>query len=224
MFSRRERFAVGRRANKKKQTKPVSLKQAESNLSDVVTKDHKTVSYLRKVIKATERYNDNTFAGNATATSGNMNILNGLILGDTNGQRDGTSITMTKLEMRGHIYANATSNVAHVRFIILYDKQNNGATPVTNDFLQSTDPDAFRNINNISRFKVLYDKSFVVSTYEPKKLVKTINLKGKKTNYNTSNGGNAGDIVTGGLWCIYLSDLAANYPTIDLHCRLWYNM
>ncbi len=54
-----------------------------------------------------------------------------------------------------------------IRLIIVQDKQANGAAPTvsgTGGLLESANYQAFNNLNNKSRFRVLYDKTFTLNT------------------------------------------------------------
>lgn len=195
---------------------------------EIATKVVKTESKLRKVarlVKGERRYVDINIAAGQANTTGSVNLCNGMNMGDTNGFRLGTDITMTFMKVKGHIYS-ASSTVANVRLLLVYDKQTNAATPTVNDILTSTDPNAMRNNNNAKRFKILFDKSWAISATNvfPKRFDTNIKLGQLNTHYNTSNVGTIADIVTGSLFWVYLSDVVAgaNDPSIDLHSRLWY--
>jgi hypothetical protein len=171
------------------------------------------------------RYKDTTINASPSST-GLVTGLPFFILGDTNGERDGTSVTLRRLQIRCSLAA-ANVTFAFVRILVLYDKQANAATHLVNDYLQATDVNAFTNINNKRRFIKIWDKVYKVGfdNGNPNQFNKIINLKNKKVFYNTSNNGTVADVVTGNLTVVTLSNVAAgvNTPTMDLHTRLWYD-
>lgn len=86
-------------------------------------------------------------------------------------QRIGRQLILKSLHIRGTIRLeanNAPSNATDsVRILIVWDRQANGDSVQTNEFLQESfiggaivnnDIDAFKNMENSDRFKFLYDK------------------------------------------------------------------
>lgn len=93
--------------------------------------------------------------------------INLISAGTGESQRIGRKCKVTSIHLKGSIVfndvtdANTTSDI--VRVILYLDKQCNGATAAVADILdlgQTTDVYAFRNLQNSSRFRVLYDKSY----------------------------------------------------------------
>lgn len=129
-----------------------------------------------------KKYIDYTPANNAvawelTATGANpypnkiLNVtdacLNSCAQGDGPSDRDGNKITCKSLHIKGKICRFPEASFSHdpqVRVLIVVDQQNNGNPNPTNDLAQITN-DAilgFRDIEHISRYKVLWDKTFTI--------------------------------------------------------------
>lgn len=93
-------------------------------------------------------------------TTGDFELLNGLASGSDYNQRVGRRIEMDYLELKGDFFY-ASTTLAHpadmIRFLIVYDKQPNGAAPAVTDVLNGANADAFDNINNLGRFEILKD-------------------------------------------------------------------
>lgn len=196
--------------------------QAERAIATQVVKTDRKLKKVARLVHAEKRYKDIAPGAVNMLNTGTVTLLNGMQIGDQDGNREGTTLAMTYLAVKGQFYSVGGA-VANGRLMIVYDKQTNAAAPVVNDVLTACEPNTFRNNNTMKRFIVLYDKSVSISggnTY-PKRFDFGIPLK-KNTQFNTSNAGTVGDIVTGGLFAIWLSDLAASYPTIDFHARLFY--
>lgn len=131
---------------------------------------------------------------------------------------------------------NAQTDVAYHRFLVVYDRQSNGATPSITDVLQDVDQSnnltsgtslatAHLNMNNRERFVVLMDErkvlppiassapyftSPVVTTEDTFKIKRFIPLKMLETHYKADSSPSViGDVATGALIFIALSDKAA---------------
>lgn len=105
-------------------------------------------------------------------SKGNTNLsATGAILDDSlleiaagtgESNRIGRKITVKKISIRGFFKAataTASANTGNrCRIIVYLDKQANGATAAVGDILEDADINGFRNLTNVGRFYVLYDK------------------------------------------------------------------
>jgi len=201
---------VRKRAVQPKRTYPRSLVPTAS-------RGYRPNKIEQKVIdQAATSYNVNT--------SGVLLSLNIVNIGADFTQRIGRKICLTSVYIRGFVnIANAktqpptVSDVAaqHVRFLLLWDMQPNGAYPIVTDILASSSTNAPMNLNNRDRFKVIADKQFVFDPFifdtatstasctnqiKPFKLYKKLNLEAI---YNGSTGSVA-DITSGNLIAFWL--------------------
>jgi hypothetical protein len=90
------------------------------------------------------------------------NCLFGIGQGDEPNQRDGRKCTLTSIHIRAWFISEGTNDTV-VRFMLVQDKQTNGAQLDPNFVLQPTttssiDALAFRNLEYSSRFNVICDK------------------------------------------------------------------
>lgn len=110
----------------------------------------------------------------AAATFGNAVLLNGCIQGADIGQRIGNQILVKSLLVRGCVCVptGSESSVTFTeccRIMVVQDRQANGAMPTvldlfeTQEILSGTVSTWPMNLVNRSRFKVLYDKRFVLT-------------------------------------------------------------
>jgi len=162
--------------------------------------------------------------------------LNILRQGAASSQRIGRKVNMLSLTINGFLYRLASSDAQTLRMLVVYDNQTNGVQPVIQDIIggltSSGSPNAVNNtfqllnLNNKSRFAILYDKQMSVakavaqaaassgvaslgnmiapqSTPTNISIKKTINLRGAEVTFS-ANGGTVGDITTGGLYLIFL--------------------
>ena len=162
--------------------------------------------------------------------------------------RIGSRIELSSIQFRGYIDPVVTSPASHDigRVILFYDRQTNGVLPTTNDLLQNRDlagtatSSALSGINldNRDRFLVIRDQhiyfpetygavtptiasnntiskegynEFLVNIY--------VKLKGLTTQFK-ANAGNIGDIASGGLFLLFISQGTNNARNCTWTTRL----
>lgn len=85
-------------------------------------------------------------------------------------QREGREVLVTNFHIQGWLPGNPNFTIYH-RVVVLIDKQANGALPNASDVFVTTDTlgptalgqlNAYRNLDEITRFEILYDKKFAV--------------------------------------------------------------
>ena len=213
-----------RRASQPKRTYPRSL-------VPLASRGYRPNRVEQKVIDtAATSYNVNT--------SGVFLSLNIVNIGADMTQRIGRKICLTSVYIRGFVnIANAktqpptVSEVAaqHVRFMLLWDMQPNGAFPTVTDVLATSSTNSPLNLNNRDRFKILADRQYVLDAFlfdtatskasacnniKPFKLYKKLN---HETIYNGSTGAVA-DITSGNLLAFWLgSDPSALNGPVDFN-------
>lgn len=181
-------------------------------------------------------------AGTGVGTGGTMVLLNGLVEGPGFNQRVGRSCQMKSLQCVLH-WDQSTVSVANAanfqgRFMIIYDRQANGAMPALSDILLGTsatgttitDVQTFTNPNNFSRFRILASEEILLpgvgaggtqaatcfSQTDPMQGGKTAasmsqrfwKLKGLPVMYKGATSA-IGDIASGSLIAVFLSNYAA---------------
>lgn len=181
----------------------------------------------------------NTFTMNTTGT---VTCLNMISTGSSFFNRYGRRIALKSLHFHGIIQNNGNSNVnthEYLRFLIVYDRQANGALPALSDILQNTDQQANNttsvfsdlNLNNRERFLILrdYRKEFPMVTganapyypdgQTPYTLNEFIKLKDLLTHYKAdSSPAVIGDIATGSLLLVTVGSQAAGADAYKLQC------
>ena len=93
--------------------------------------------------------------------------LNGVKQGDGDSEREGRRITMCGLNIKGLLASSSISGVT-VRIAIVMDTQANKTAPQPADVWDdeatvALDICALRNLNNVRRFKILYDKRHTIN-------------------------------------------------------------
>lgn len=96
----------------------------------------------------------------AATTSGSVTLLNGMVLGTTqNGDRIGRDIYCKDLFLQGRMYSNAAATNNLVRVIIAVDNSPEDTIPTIADLLNEAFSTASYNVDNIARWKILFDQS-----------------------------------------------------------------
>ncbi len=109
---------------------------------------------------------DDAVVANTGAVTPSINLIP---QGVTEIQRDGRKCTITKIQWRCRVQLPETDAAADpaqgdtLRMIMFLDKQANGATAATLDFLESTDFQSYKNLANSSRFWTIFDKTVSIN-------------------------------------------------------------
>ncbi len=97
-----------------------------------------------------------------TGTITNLS-LNLIPQGTSESERIGRKCTIRSIEIVGDTGLNPTTNLSQVgdfnRIIVYIDKQCNGASAAVLDILRAADHLSFRNLAEIKRFRILWDKT-----------------------------------------------------------------
>lgn len=147
-------------------------------------------------------------AGNTTPTA--IYLLNGLVPGTGSAQRIGRQVIIKSLELRFSFSGGAADSFW--RYIVVLDKQANGAAPAITDLLVANALYSPKNLTYVRRFTILLDEIGSVETQATSESMKTFE-KYKRINYVTEfNAGATGtvtDIATGSLYMFVFGSNAA---------------
>ncbi len=188
-------------------SKALSVAYAVKRLVNVEFKHHNVVQQAQAV----------TDAGLIT----NLSLLS---QGDSSTTRDGGSVKFTSLRLSYMIGIHASATLSVVRVMIVHDKQTNQAQFTLADLLfDATIVDNILspyNINNASRFNVLYDKVHTLNIAGSSGMLqRTIHRKlNMKTRYD-ANVGDVTDLTQDSLSMIFISDQPTNDPNLSLNYR-----
>lgn len=172
---------------------------------------------------------ENTAASTAIVTA-TLQLLNGLVPGDSINQREGRQVQIQSIQMKFRGENDVTSagvdTRSTLRFIIAIDKQANAAAPAAADILDlssSSAVDAMRNLNNRKRFKILMDRRYAISSAGPANFVDEFYIKRANlcdTVFNAGTAGTIADITSGSIYLLYCSDTNITPPTVIAQTRL----
>lgn len=189
-----------------------------------------------------------TGATNTMSSTTVFQLLNNIRLGNDDYQRVGKEIKMKSLLLTAQVQDLRRTFNAHdwLRYMIIYDRQTNGAAPVITDVLQSVDINggvtsnvrSAKNENNKDRFKILLDQSYGIPNDGnggaleagqrttgsfPNTIKHYIKLQGLITKYLSDAGGIA-MIGSGSLYLVLLGNntLANSNYDFNFNARLTY--
>lgn len=185
--------------------------------------------FYRPPQSAPELKADDTTVSANFNTTGEVTLINGIARGDALNERIDRKIFLKSVYIHGYVFPTDTTGVAQaVRYLIVYDKQTNAATPAVTDILTSATPYAHLNLSNALRFKVLADETIGLSDatgtstdYKPIKCYRKINLP---QHFNNGDAGTVADITTGALFLVCVGSEAAGVTDAEgaMGCRVRY--
>lgn len=181
---------------------------------------------LKKVVNV--EFKDLVHNGSITPndSTGDVRAMGGINIdqGDTSSTRDGRSVKLTSWFMRAILYnsASATSDTT-VRMVLVHDKQVNQSLASASDIVENVGLTGLMNRDNADRFKVLFDKTFIL---KPSYSGEVANISFQKyiplnlhIKYDGTGGGIA-DITSNELLLFTVSNQATNTPTIAYRTRV----
>ncbi len=150
--------------------------------------------------------------------------LTNLSRGDDDTQRDGNQVRLKSIHIKGFLKQADNDARTIIRLVVVLDKQTNQAQATFSDiYADNTVGDAVispRNIDNMRRFNILWDKIITLDTDSSG--LKAFNFY-KKLNIPLRYDGNAGDITdltSNSIQFIQVSDEGTNLPLITFSARL----
>lgn len=148
-------------------------------------------------------------AGSSDVTSaGDWQLLNGVGTGTDYQLRTGRKIKMRAIQLRGFTVRADSSGSGRWDLYVVLDKQANGSTPATTDFLETATSLSFLNLNNRDRFQVLYHQAGlqVLTNPDPASGLIDVYIPVDIDVVYNGTGGTAAAIASNSLWCFQVSD------------------
>lgn len=181
-------------------------------------KAYKAAKYVKSLVNVEFKHHEPSFTGTVPST-GNVTLLTEIGTGDTNITRDGESVRLKSLQLRG-TYAIDPTTATNQKVRMLVIRWNDDSTPTIGNILQGGLVNDFYNLDETNKFKVLVDKYFTVNTVDRPQKDFVIKLKlNDICKWKSSTGS---DVQTGHFYLVDLSDQATNPPTASWQGRLRY--
>lgn len=207
-----------RRYRRRRRRRPTRGQNYRAGLGQL-WRDVKTIKNMVNVeYKAHDNDNSTT-----PSSSGSLILLNGISQGDGESNRDGVQVRYKSCEHSVVVSQHTSATQTILRWLLFIDLQPDGSTPGMSEVLDTSSAPAYmaaRNLDNRSRFLILKDKSFAMSSTGTRmhawKYFRKLDLK---TLY-TGTGSLIGNIKNHSLFLLLVSSEATNTPTVVYHNRL----
>jgi hypothetical protein len=164
----------------------------------------------------------------AADTTGSLTLLDGCSKGTDLNQRVARQITVRSLQMILRPRVTPTTGVdQYHRVMLVKDLQPNGAIFGITDLLISASHISLTNLSNQMRFKILFDRTFMLNASGESFSGRIFreNIKTKFTvQYNSGNAGTIADIATSSLYLLVIGSEAAGVTagTVSGNVRVRY--
>lgn len=179
------------------------------------------VKYLKGLVNAELHTNDVYSTSTLDYTNGVVVAINQIAQGDTSTDRNGKSILMKYISMRGIVYRNSANQNETIRLMIVMDTSGQGTAPVLSDILALTGSTGapLSNLNKFAngRFKILWTRTFVVDNTTASQVFKAFIPIAKHVKFD---GPNATDYQKNAMFLVGCSDqTGANLPSYHAYIR-----
>ena len=150
-------------------------------------------------------------------------LMNGIALGDGNENRDGSSLRMQSLHVKGHIKLSGSASSTILRVLVILDKAPDGAPPSSSEILDDQDVNGMYNTEQMgNKYVILKDMLYTVSDGGNNNEVFKIYLKRTNKVRYDGNGAAIGDVSQNAVWLAFISDEATNTPTVTWRSRVMF--
>lgn len=180
----------------------------------------KTAKFVKKLINAETKYYERDITNQVVLNTGYADYMFAPAQGVSVNEREGDSVKMKNLILKGTIKLNPTQTFGLIRMIIWIDKENLIQTP--SQLLESTGNSHSilenKNQNNKFKSKILLDRRYILNSDSPIKFFE-INLK-----LETHIQFQAGTTITENNMprIMFISQDTSNGPVVDTHAHITY--
>lgn len=214
---------------KKKRTLRPSRKawyDKKYSVGTIARSAYRTGKYLASLINVEKKFHDVTANNLVPTTTPTIINLSNIGQGADYNNRDGNSVLLQTLQYRMNVLYNGTPGFNKLRMIIFRDNDQRGTDPAAADLLESTAAATAINSPLLhyvnQRFSVLQDTVYTVAAGHLPVIAKKKFMKmppGTHLKYSSTAAADASN-WEGALYCLFVSDQAANGPSVDYYFRL----
>lgn len=190
----------------------------------------KRIRKLERGVTGKERkYHDYELSATNVTTTASIPCLNLIAQGDQSlSQREGREINVLSYELKLSIQTNVLNAAgSSARFMVVTDKQTNGATPAITDFLESEQVISFRDHQTAGRFITHFDKTIDTTRRDAstgsirlirhyKRFKRPIKVVYSDTTASITS------ILKNSMFLVYFSNASSNYPVVTGRVRIRY--
>ena len=185
--------------------------------------------FMKNLMKVTEsKFIDKSFSDLPETGSSEIELLNGVTVGDTEVFRDGEVIMMTSIQLNQRWLTDADMLVGQIcRVMLVLKKDVRGATINISNLLVADNVLEFRQFKNSQNLKILWQKSFTLQPTEfaGDRRIKMIRHYHKfkkpiRVRYSAV-GSTVAELDRNGLFLVVMSDATATFlPTVNTLTRI----
>ncbi len=192
----------------------------------VASKALKTALLVKSLINVEMHKKDISPGGIVIPTSGDIQLLNGIAQGDRNENREGSSVRLKYLQLKGTLSGHASATSTRVRFLLVIDKNPRMLLTTIADILDTSTNliHALRNKDNLHRYHVLRDFITIVGTGGNTNQEKNINFYKKFNKIIKFEDGDTSALITAirnnALLLVMIGDEATNVPIFTYTSRI----
>lgn len=167
-----------------------------------------TSAFQMPVSHVEKKFFDKTISSSECSTTGTITHINAITQGNDYNNMLGRQTQMKSVSVHGYVAVGATPTSAAIRLLVVYDKSPSGALPAITDILTVASMGGHVNLNNSSRFVILYDRFGELEVTD--KSIQNINLYRRIDLPATqkSNDGAIANYVTGAMYLVTVGNLA----------------
>lgn len=178
-----------------------------------------------------EYKNVDTTINSQVSTTSVITLLNGLAPGTTASTRIGRKVSVRRIDYVLSLASSTTGIQDHICIAVVEDRQPNGGTFNTTDYLTGSSSRVLPNANEFARFRTIvrYDVTLAgssVASGPPSTVPSAIEQLPVTipVHYNAGTAGTISDIQTNALYLFVIGDGASNAtnPFVYGQVRLWY--
>lgn len=180
------------------------------------------VRYLKGLVNS-ELHQGDISGFVAPTSSGQQVAVTSIAQGDLIANRTGNSILLKKVYIRSHLQLHSSASQSIFRLVVVRDKQQVADASPSYETVFSPGGGVLSALNtdNLGRFEVLYDKSFVVDSTDPLVPVEVCVPTSSHVRYN---GPGSMDINKGGIYVVCASNEPTNAPVWSYRIRaMWHD-
>lgn len=216
-------ISVGNKRRFVKRSKP--WYKRKYNAMEIAGKAWSTAKYLKGIINSELKFKDNTQEGQNISNAGTIALISDLVQGDGAGERNGNSVLVKNIFIRGRVLLDPIAVSSQFRLIILRDTMNTGTAPTVGNILTNAGTglcclSPLNKLGSPGRYKILYTKLFTLNNNGTRSQVfKSFIKLDKHIKYT---GPDADDEYRNQIYVLMVSNEAVNLPQISYVTRLSY--
>lgn len=211
------RATPGKKSNKKRVTQWYNKKYS---VGDIAYKAWNAVKYMKTLINSERKLYTLQVTPASQTFNGSVVHLTNIAQGDQTSQRDGRSILINYLQLRG-LFTKGTGNDV-LRYMVVRDKYQSGSAPAVDQVLQtvgtSLAPFAPLDASFAGRFEILDTGMVTFSPDMPTFVYKKFIKLNKHCKWQTTADG--GGTMAGHIYFISISNVATNSCSVEFVSRV----